>query len=83
MRKINLYTAARSAILFTLVLLLNTSLFAQTDVKKETPTNVSANHKIGISHFSVAIEVRRDTASTESASAPPTLSGYVEDVPTV
>jgi hypothetical protein len=159
MRKINLYTAAKSAILFTLVLLLNTSLFAQTDAKKETPTNVSptvntqtvnaqqsgswtvgidqtkntvqlsnslanplpvklvdsgssrkpfqtrlagissdradgqgifngattatANHKIGISHFNVAIEVRLDTASTESASGQVTLSGYVEDVPTL
>jgi hypothetical protein len=41
MKKLNLYTAAKSAILFTLVLLLTTSLFAQTDAKKETSVNAS------------------------------------------
>jgi hypothetical protein len=41
MEKLNLYTAAKSAILFTLVLLLTTSLFAQTNVTKGTATNAS------------------------------------------
>ncbi|HUR97005.1 MAG TPA: hypothetical protein VMZ26_02940 [Pyrinomonadaceae bacterium] len=41
MKKVNLYTAAKPAILFTLVLLLTTSLFAQTGAKKETLTNAS------------------------------------------
>jgi hypothetical protein len=41
MRTINFYTAAKPAILFTLVLLLHTSLSAQTDAKKETSTSVS------------------------------------------
>ena len=45
MRKIDFYTAAKPAILYTLVLLLTTSLFAQTDAKKETATNASPTLK--------------------------------------
>jgi hypothetical protein len=41
MKKLNLYIAVNAAILFTLVLLLNTSSFAQADAKKDTSANAS------------------------------------------
>ena len=40
MKKLNLYTAVKSAILFTLVLLFTTSLFAQADANKGTGTKL-------------------------------------------
>ena len=41
MKKLNLYIAVNAAILYTLVLLLNTSSFARADAKKETAVNTA------------------------------------------
>ena len=42
MKDLKLYTAAKAAILYTSVMLFTTSLFAQTDAKKETSVSAAS-----------------------------------------